>query len=190
MDSLNLVKVKRFCPCRTPQLTSTFQKMKKRKWKGNVNGENLRRRDWEMRLREKESRRQDGGEKKEASMRSQGGGDEERPLSANVSDLRTKLFKAGRAENENRGKIMKLEKEVKNKDDKIKELEHEVTRLEAENDGACYQIFQLEHKVEIQKARAHGKPLPSASILDGWILAVRERLASKKGTLLPDDSIT
>ena len=77
---------------------------------------------------------------------------------------------------------MKLE-EVKTKDDKIKVLEHRVTRLEAENNGARYQITQLEHKVEIQRARAHGKPLPSASSLDGWILAVRERLASKRGTL-------
>ena len=105
--------------------------------------------------------------------------DDERALSAKVSDLRTKLFKAGLTENENRGKIMKLE-EVKTKDDKIKVLEHRVTRLEAENNGARYQITQLEHKVEIQRARAHGKPLPSASSLDGWILPVRERLASKR----------
>ena len=47
--------------------------------------------------------------------------DDEKALSAKVSNLKTKLFKAGLTENENRGKIMKLEKEVKTKDDKNKE---------------------------------------------------------------------
>ena len=109
--------------------------------------------------------------------------DDEKALSAKVSDLRTKLFKAGLTENENRGKILKLEKEARYKDDKIKELENKVARLEALNDGARCQVSQLEHKIEIQKARVHGKPLPSANSLDGWILAVRERLASKRNTL-------
>ena len=76
-----------------------------------------------------------------------------------------------------------LEKVGRAKDHRIRELEHKITRLEAVNDSARYQITQLEHKVEIQKARTHGKSLPSASSLDRWILAVRERLATKRGTL-------
>ena len=115
--------------------------------------------------------------------------DDERALSAKISDLRTKLFKAGLTENENREKILKLEKEARYKDDKIKELENKVTRLEALNDGARYQVSQLEHKIEIQKARVYGKPLPSANSLDGWILVGSERLASKRNTLFQSTEV-
>ena len=54
--------------------------------------------------------------------------DDERALSAKVSDIKTKLFKAGLTENENRGKVMKLEK-VKTKDDSIKVLERRMMAL-------------------------------------------------------------
>ena len=60
------------------------------------------------------------------------------------------LFETGMEMNEKSWKVVNLEKDGRAKVDRIKELEHKVTRLEAMNDSARYQITQLKYKVEIQ----------------------------------------
>ena len=52
--------------------------------------------------------------------------------------------------NEKSWKVANLAKDWRAKVDRIKEWEHKVTRLEAMNDSARYQITQLKYKVEIQ----------------------------------------
>ena len=80
--------------------------------------------------------------------------DDEKELTRKVSYLRMKLFwRQGWKSMKNPGRWLNLEKDGRAKVDRIKELEHKVTRLEAENNSARYQITQLKHKVEIQKAR-------------------------------------
>ena len=78
---------------------------------------------------------------------------DDKELTRKVYDLRMKLFEAGMEINKKSRKVANLEKVGRVKVDRIKELEHKVTRLEAENNSARYQITQLKHKVEIQKAR-------------------------------------
>ena len=78
---------------------------------------------------------------------------DDKELTRKASDLRMKLFEAGMEINEKSRKVANLEKDWRAKVDRIKEWEHKVTRLEAMNDSARYQITQVKHRVEIQKAR-------------------------------------
>ena len=87
-------------------------------------------------------------------------------LTRKASDLRMKLFEAGMEINEKSRKVANLEKDGGAKVDRIKELEHKVTRLEAMNDSARYQITQVKHRVEIQKARTMQNHFPR---LTAWM---------------------
>ena len=108
---------------------------------------------------------------------------DERAWSARISDLRTKLFEAGLMESENRGKLIKLEKELRDEGDKVMKLERDLDRVFSERKHLWTTVARLKQELQVSKARAHNKPLPSENSLDGWILAARERLASKRGTL-------
>ena len=93
--------------------------------------------------------------------------DDEKELTRKVSYLRMKLFwRQGWKSMKNPGRWLNLEKDGRAKVDRIKELEHKVTRLEAMNDSARYQITQVKHRVEIQKARTMQNHFPR---LTAWM---------------------